>query len=117
MATLLSLRLKEKGMEEYWFVEIFTFSVIASTVVLQGFSANTVARLLNVKRTLPTGWLIVGAHAFSEAIAFFLKKKLNREVIILDVNRRNIEGLQQKNLTAYVEDALNQDLLYDETIY
>ena len=75
MATLFSIRLEESGFEYSWFIETFTFMVIASTVILQGFSADYVASLLKLKEEKAKDWLIIGLHDFSVEIASFLSKK------------------------------------------
>ncbi|MCP4155445.1 MAG: hypothetical protein GY757_47415, partial [bacterium] len=62
MASLFTLHLHSAGHQNAEFLEAFTYTIIAGTIVIQGFSAKWVARLLKVLKTDPEGWLIVGAH-------------------------------------------------------
>ncbi|MFA6959242.1 MAG: cation:proton antiporter [Opitutaceae bacterium] len=41
-------------------VETFTYSVIVSTVVLQGFTAGLLASILRLRQPTPKGWLVLG---------------------------------------------------------
>jgi len=61
-----------QGIADPMYVETFTYSVIIATIVLQGLTASPMAALLKVKRSDPTGWLIVGAHALGRSVAEFL---------------------------------------------
>ena len=74
VSALFALKLSEKGHPDAWFLETFTFMVIASTIILQGFSANLMAKVLGVKQKLAGDWIIVGAHAFSQYLSKWITK-------------------------------------------
>jgi NhaP-type Na+/H+ or K+/H+ antiporter/mannitol/fructose-specific phosphotransferase system IIA component (Ntr-type) len=95
------------------FLETFVYSVIVATVVLQGFSAGWVARLLHVKRPDPTGWMIVNADAFGRRLARFIKEEAKLDVLLLDTNARLIAEARAEGLPALCENALDIDLAAD----
>lgn len=92
------------------FLVTFTFSVIIATVVLQGFSAGWVAKLLGLRRPEPTGWLIVNGDAFGRRLAEFIRDNASLDVLLLDTNARLVAEARAENLPALCEDALNIDL-------
>ncbi len=59
MASVFALALEQKGSVNARFIETFTFSVIAATVVVQGCTAGMLGRALGVVRPIPKGWIIV----------------------------------------------------------
>ena len=97
------------------FLETFVYSVIVATVVLQGFSAGWVARLLRVKRPDPTGWLIVNADAFGRRLARFIRDEAKLDVLLLDTNARLVAEARAEGLPALCEDALKVDLTEDRS--
>lgn len=93
------------------FVETFVYAVIATTVVLQGFSAGIVARLLRLRRPDPTGWLIVGANRLGIELGRFISTSTEFEVTILDSNASMISEAAEAGLTALRVDALDRAAL------
>src|SRR5690606_6306603 len=86
MASLFRIMLETNGMfEDTAFVETFTYSVIFSTILIEGLLANRVAILLGLKRPEPNGWLVVGAHEFGRRLATFLSKS-GLPVAVIDSN-------------------------------
>lgn len=92
------------------FLVTFTFSVIIATVVLQGFSAGWVARMLGLRRPEPTGWLIVNGDALGRRLAQFIRDEVGLDALLLDTNARLVAEARAENLPALCEDALNVDL-------
>ncbi|MEM7227980.1 MAG: cation:proton antiporter [Planctomycetota bacterium] len=113
MASLIQLSLSSEGdPNDPRFIETFTYSVIITTVVLQGLSAGWVAKVLGLRRPVPTGWLIVGSHALGRRLASFIAKNPNSPAVLVDTNARAVRGAQNEGLTAFVGDA--RDItLYD----
>ena len=110
MAALFSLTLVKAGGPEYVFLEVFTFSVIAVTILLQGLTAGTVARFLNLQRPARTGWLIVGAHPLSRGLAHFIREEASTACVLTDKNPRLVSEAHADGLDAICEDALGPDL-------
>jgi NhaP-type Na+/H+ or K+/H+ antiporter/mannitol/fructose-specific phosphotransferase system IIA component (Ntr-type) len=92
------------------FVETFTYSVIIGTIVLQGATAGPLAQLLGLKRPKPTGWFIVGAHAFARRIASFLRDAADVQVILADTNARAVRESVNEGLRAITVDARDKQL-------
>ena len=114
VAALFALKLSEKGHPHAWFLETFTFTVIASTVILQGFSANFFAKLLNVKQKSASDWVIVGAHAFSQHLSKWISKTLNVSVLVIDTNPKNIQLLVQNGVRARVINAMEVETILEQ---
>ena len=110
MASLFELTLQDlDAIDNPDLLQTFTYSVIIATVVLQGLSAGLLAKTLRVRRAEPTGWLIVGAHAFARAIARFIRDEAKVEVMLLDTNARLVKEAQDEGFPAQCEDALKLD--------
>ncbi|MFN3198172.1 MAG: cation:proton antiporter [Bradymonadia bacterium] len=90
------------------FVETFTWSVIAGTIIVQGLSAGMVARWLGLQRPDPTGWLVVGAHDLGRSVARFLSSK-GISVVIMDTDRRRTHRAAEEGLIAIEGDARAHD--------
>ncbi len=105
MASIFALELKQRGVENAVFLESFTYSVIAGTVVLQGFTAGAIGRWLGVVRPVPTGWVIVGAHSLARQIAKFLSGH-GIGVVLIDTNAREVRDANRDGLVAINEDAM-----------
>ncbi|MFK8111187.1 MAG: cation:proton antiporter, partial [Rubripirellula sp.] len=104
MASIFALELSNLGVENAVFLETFTYSVIAGTVLVQGLSAGAVARVLNVTRPIPSGWIIVGAHAAGRSVAkFFMQNGVS--VVLIDTNAREVREAKREGLFALSEDA------------
>ena len=113
MASLFALRLGASGepLEQARFVETFTYSVIAATVLLHGLTAGPLVRLLGLRRSEPVGWLVVGAHAFGRAVARSLGKGRGVGVVLLDTNPQLVAGATAMGLQAFVADARDPEAL------
>ncbi len=107
MASLFALALREHAVDgEPRFLETFVYSVVVATVVLQGFTAGPVARLLGLRRPDPTGWLLVNADAFSRRLGRFIQDEAQLSVLLLDTNARRVAEAAEAGLPALCEDAL-----------
>jgi NhaP-type Na+/H+ or K+/H+ antiporter/mannitol/fructose-specific phosphotransferase system IIA component (Ntr-type) len=113
MASLFALGLKnnENLVADPQLIETLTYSTIVATVILQGFSAGWVARLLGLKRPDPTGWMIAGASAINRRIARFLRDEAKLDVLLIDTNSRLIAEARRGGIPAICEDARNVDLV------
>jgi NhaP-type Na+/H+ or K+/H+ antiporter/mannitol/fructose-specific phosphotransferase system IIA component (Ntr-type) len=114
MASLFALSLESQGrFANPDFLETFVYSVIFTTVILQGFSAGPLAWLLRIKEPTPEGWLIVGAHPLARAVARFLRDVRKVPVALIDGNRKAVLEAQGDGLTAIFGDARESDELED----
>ncbi len=112
MASLFALQLTRRGVlpEAAVFLETFTYSVIAATVVLQGLTAGPLVKLLGLKRERPRGWMIVGAHALGRAIARFVDQRAGVPAVLVDSNLRLVSQSQAAGLVAVAGDARRVEL-------
>lgn len=105
MASLIAINLGDR------FVETLTYTVIVSTIILQGTTAGSLARLLGLRRKEPTGWMIVGAHAFARQLAEFLSRAAKVHVVLVDTNSRAVRDAKALSLHAITADARDASLL------
>ncbi|MEL6106274.1 MAG: cation:proton antiporter [Planctomycetota bacterium] len=105
MASVVALELEEANVDNAQFIESFTYSVIAATVIIQGATAGVLGRLLGVLRPVPTGWIIVGGHALGRQICRFLTRH-GIEAVLIDTNTHEIRAAHQEGFTALNEDAM-----------
>jgi NhaP-type Na+/H+ or K+/H+ antiporter/mannitol/fructose-specific phosphotransferase system IIA component (Ntr-type) len=106
MASLFALTLADDArFENPAFLESFVYSVIFATVLLQGFSAGPLAKLLGLLEKDPEGWLIIGAHPVARKVALFLRDVRKVPVTLVDGNRVAVSEARQEGLTAFYGDA------------
>lgn len=84
------------------------FILIVGTVVVYGLTTYPLARKLGLAGDDPQGLLIVGAHAFSQAVGQAVQEA-GFPVLLVDTNRRNIRsarmaGLQTNDINILQED-------------
>lgn len=106
MASLFALTLADQGrFENPAFLESFVYSIIFTTVLLQGFTAGPLAKLLGLMEPEPDGWLIVGAHPIAREVARFLEKVREVPVALIDGNRGAVREAREQGLKAFYGDA------------
>lgn len=116
MSSLFAIALADTGaVSQPKLLETFTYSVIVATVVFQGLTAGLFAKLLGLRRPVPTGWLIVGAHSLGRMIAKFIQDEAKLNVLLLDSNPRQIKLAQEEQLPAHCADALDTSILEERT--
>ena len=116
MASLFAIELRILGKEHADFIEVFVYAIIILTVILQGFTADTLAKLLNLKIEEENGWLFVGAHRFSRYLAMAIENHSSDKCYIIDTNMKSVYNAREKNLKAYYSDALVPEDLSTEVI-
>jgi len=114
MASVFAFRLADNPNAA--FLETFTYSVIGGTVIIQGFSAKLVGRVLDVLEPKPNGWIIVGAHRLGRAMAAFIKE-CGYSVVVLDSNPREIRLAARDGLETLCMDAMNVDPEHEARLY
>jgi NhaP-type Na+/H+ or K+/H+ antiporter/mannitol/fructose-specific phosphotransferase system IIA component (Ntr-type) len=105
MASLFALRLSENPSYDSSFLEVFTYSVIAGTVLFQGFTAKLVGGWLGVLEPKHTGWLIVGAHPLACRVASFIEAN-GRSAVLIDLNGRHLAQAKRQGLTTVCANVL-----------
>ena len=112
MASLVAIRLQELGFAmRPRFAETFTYSVIFSTVVLQGLTARPLAARLGLSRGHPNGWVLVGTHAFARRLAQVIGARTTDPVVLVDTNEPSVELARNEGLDAVLHDARDTSLL------
>lgn len=111
MASLFGVRLTALGNSDAVFLESFTFSIIAATIIVQGLSASPLASLLRVKAAEKKGWLIVGAHHFSEVIARYITRKTGGVCLIVDSNAEALNKCRERGFKVIEANALSTEIL------
>jgi len=106
MASLFTLELAGLGYEEAPFLEAFTFSIIGSTILVQGILTDPVAKILKVKALPKKGWLIIGTHSFSRKIADFIQSFGFAKVFLMDSNDKKVEQAVNAGYEAFTGNAL-----------
>ncbi len=115
MASIFALVLEHNSkVDDPRFIETFTYSVIIATIVLQGFTAGALAKVLGLRLSKPRGWLIVGAHAFGREVASFLERNADVPIMLVDTNLRAIREARAAGLHAVVWDANDLSLQHLE---
>ncbi len=105
MSSLFALALAGRGIENAAFLETFTYSVIVSTVLVQGLTAGPLAGALGLSRPAATGWMIVGAHRFGQRITGFINEAAGLPAVLVDTNPRAVREARQAGLIALAMDA------------
>jgi hypothetical protein len=112
MASVFAMNLKAAPGGEYadyaGYIETFTYSVIAATVIFQGFTAKLLGRMLGVLEPEPRGWLIVGAHSVATDLAAFIADR-GFPVTLIDTNIGNVNRARRLGLNALFDSALTAD--------
>lgn len=112
VASIFAFELAEAGVAAAEQLTTLTFLVIIGTVAFYGLTAGPVARRLGLAEEDPQGVLIVGAHAFSRAIASILKE-YGFTARLLDTNWHNIRQGRMQGLDTHYGNALSDEVLED----
>lgn len=112
VASIFSFELFEAGLAQAEQLTPLTFLVIIGTVAFYGLTAGPLARRLDIAEEDPQGVLIVGANAFSRAVAAILEEQgfLAR---MLDTNWHNIREGRKQGLDTHYGNALSDEVLED----
>lgn len=112
VASLFSVTLAEHGFENSTLLVSLTFMTIFITVILQGFTAAPVAKLLGVLQQGRTGIIILGGNTFCIALA---KELIDNSipVLLVDSNTLNCHLARQEGINSECGDVLD-DEFWDE---
>lgn len=109
-ASFFALVFEKHGEPQAVQMESLTYLVITATVVLQGLFAGPTSWILGVHEARKDGFLLVGAHPLSRAIAKWLKAR-GLEVKMVDTDFSNIQKAASEGVDAYYGSALNLSFL------
>ncbi len=117
MASIVAITLSDNGrIQNPQFLETFVYSVIIATVVIQGFTAGTLAKYLGLQKPQPTGWLIIGAHLFGRELARFIRHSENTSAILMDSNPVEVACALEEGLPAMVMDARDTETIENSPV-
>ena len=109
MASIFALQLSKKGIDGGDLVQGLVFLTIGISVILQGTTANTVAKLLGVLVESQKA-VIVGANAFGRVVGKLLKMN-GKEVGFVDSNEYLVRLATQEGFEAIEGNSLDLDVL------
>lgn len=113
VASLFSLDLAKDGTyvdpKEAELLLPLVFLIIVGTVVLQGSSAKFIASLLGVRRSDPTGILIVGANELARKLALKIKE-YGVYVIVVDTSSPSIKEAKRSGLRTLESNILSDEI-------
>lgn len=107
VSSLFAMTLLDKGYEDANQLVTVVFAIIIGTVVLQGLTSRSVARLLGVRKKQPQTVLIVGANSVARELAHVLTK-LNIPVLLTDDNRDDFRIAKLEGLDIYYGNAWSE---------
>lgn len=116
MASLFTIGLLNIGFKEAVFLEAFTFSIIGTTILVQGILTDPVAKLLKVKAPPKQGWLIIGINSFSRKVADFIQSFDDSKVFLLDSNNEVVSDAKENGYDAHTGNALSISTLPETVI-
>ncbi|WP_428261186.1 cation:proton antiporter [Haliangium sp.] len=113
MASLFSLQLSSHPQlaAQAPFLETFTFAVIGTTVMLQGFTAPWVAKTLGLTAEKPRTWLIVGDVSVASALVEALQRAGGQALALAPIDQA--EEARQSTNHVIQADPLDRGLLDD----
>jgi NhaP-type Na+/H+ or K+/H+ antiporter len=109
VASIFALQLTKRGIQGGDLVQGLVFLTIGISVILQGTTANTVAKLLGVL-VLSQKAVIVGANAFGRVVGKLLKMN-GKEVGFVDSNEYLVRLATQEGFEAIEGNSLDLDVL------
>ncbi|AKH43426.1 NhaP-type Na+/H+ or K+/H+ antiporter [Altererythrobacter atlanticus] len=104
---LFALRLNELGYADGSILIGLSFAVVVATIVAHGFTANIVARLLNVTGVERPGLLIVGATPWAIALAKQMHD-LGTPVLLVDSSWGRLQPARASGIPTYHGEILNE---------
>ena len=115
LASLLGFRTAQDAITSAAFVEVFTYSVIVTTIVLHGFSAGPMARLLGLQRPPRNGWLVVGGHRLGWELARFIGEGAKLPTFVVDANPANLTFGARVGIPGIESDARDTAMIEQRT--
>lgn len=108
IAGLFGSALMEQGINDGDKILVFTFAVVATTIVLHGFGLPYLAKLLHLKSTDTPGVLLIGSTPFTISLSQQLANR-NIPSLIVDRNWRRLRKAKMSNAETYYGDVLSEE--------
>jgi len=112
LSAIFALRLEEEGIPDADKIVPIVFLTIIGTIVVYGFAAGPMARLLGLAEAQADGVVIAGAHAVGRGIARELKER-DVKVLIVDTDPYNVTRASGIGLTARRMNVLTDEATRD----
>jgi hypothetical protein len=110
VASLFATRLAESGFSGGNQLRALVFLVIATTVIIQGLTADAVAGLLGVRRPRNNGYVILGAHRLARALAHKLMEG-DQDVVLLDRDDQKCREAEREGLRIITGNIMESSVL------
>jgi NhaP-type Na+/H+ or K+/H+ antiporter len=109
VSAIFAIRLEEEGVRGAELIVPIVFLVIIGTIVVYGFLAGPIARMLGLAEARANGVLIVGAHSVARGLAASLRD-LDVTTMLVDTDPYNVTrsvalGLPARRLSVLTEEA------------
>lgn len=112
IASLFGLKLAKNGVAGAEYITPLVFMIVLGTVLLNATTARLFAKIVGVFLKKSEGILMIGASEVSRLIAAYLEKN-DRQVVLIDTNRDNVQKAQDSGLNAKVMDVFSDELKDD----
>ena len=103
IASLFGLKLAKDGVPGAEYITPLVFVIVLGTVLLNATTARFFAKIVGVFLKKSEGILVIGASEVSRLIADYLNKN-NREVVLIDTNKKNVGDAKAMGLNALIMD-------------
>ncbi|KMW70846.1 Na+/H+ antiporter, partial [Limnoraphis robusta CS-951] len=110
VSSLFAILLTQRGMNGGDSIKALVFLTIIMTVVIQGLTARSMAKLLRITSSSATGAVIVGSNPISRLIGRLFQER-GESVVIIDTNSEACEQAKQEGLRVYQSSALDPNVL------
>jgi NhaP-type Na+/H+ or K+/H+ antiporter len=110
VASLFAILLTERGITGGESIKALVFLTIILTVVLQGLTAQWIARLLRVTSTEVTGVVIVGCNPLSQLIGRLFRDR-NESVVLIDTDPASCQTAEAEGFSVFSSSALDINVL------
>lgn len=108
IASLFSYELESHGFDGSE-LRAMVFLVIGVTVMQSGLTGGFVARILNLRKKMENGWVILGAHELARTLARVLIGR-GEEVVCIDHNPKHVKQAQEENIRVIYGNGLEESV-------
>lgn len=110
VSSLFAILLTQKGLNGGDSIKALVFLTIMMTVLIQGLSANWVAKRLKITSSQATGAVIIGCNALGILLGR-LFQELGESVVLIDTDPEDCQKARQQNLNVLESSGLDPEVL------